>query len=213
MDELTRLSDSIAVWTGKNDAALSGGNERLQPITEERMERLSRMVQVITDNLRERGALSSALLQAGDNVASEAAQMREAAARVDACLRQLREMVLEQIGTGQRLERLQADLPKLLDGALHVCQVHNIADLEMWLRGDETVGEVCEAVGCELIDPEEGDDYCPETMHIEQSEFTDDDYLAGKVCSCLMPGLQVRSDLRQNAHVLRQALVTIYAQA
>ena len=213
MDELTRLSDSIAVWTGKNDAALSGGNERLQPITAERMERLSRMVQVITDNLRERGALSSALLQAGDNVASEAAQMREAAARVDACLRQLREMVLEQIGTGQRLERLQADLPKLLDGALHVCQVHNIADLEMWLRGDETVGEVCEAVGCELIDPEEGDDYCPETMHIEQSEFTDDDYLAGKVCSCLMPGLQVRSEPQQKARILRQALVTVYAQA
>lgn len=213
MDELTRLSDCLADWAGKNDAAPADGKGRLQQVTAEHMERLSRMVQVITDNLRERGALSSALLQSGENVASEAAQMREAAARVDGCLRQLREMVLEQIGVGRRLEHLQTDLPKLLDGALHVCQVHNIADLELWLRGDETVNEVCRAVGCELIDPEEGDDYCQETMHIEQSEFTDDDYLAGKVCACLMPGLQVRIDPRQKARVLRQALVTVYAQA
>ena len=122
-------------------------------------------------------------------------------------------MVLEQIGAGQRLERLQRDLPELLDGTLHVCQVHNIADLEMWLRGDDTVNEVCEAVGCELIDPEEGDDYCSETMHIEQSEYTDDVYMAGKVCACLMPGVQVCGEPHQKSHILRQALVTIYAQA
>lgn len=213
MDELKRLSDGIAAWACADNGGAAETQGRLEQISAERMERLARLAQVITDNLKERGALNSVLRQAGDNVASEAGQLREAAARVDGCLRQLREMVLEQIGADQRLAFLQRDLPQLLDGALHVCQVHNIADLEMWLRGDETVSEVCGAVGCELIDPEEGDDYCPETMHIEQSEFTDDDYLVGRVCACLMPGLQVSSDPRQKARVLRQALVTVYAQA
>ncbi|MBQ7568038.1 hypothetical protein IJT17_04460 [bacterium] len=214
MDSLESISEGLAsLIAGRADISAESDAADWEEISSARLELLVRLTQVITDNLRERQALSPPLEEAGHTVSREAQRLLEMSGRVDRCLQALRQMVMERLGALPRLEALQRALPELMDGALQVCQVQSMADLESWLRRDRTVGEVCRAVGCELIDPQEGDEFSAETMYAAQSELTADETLAGRVSACVMPGVQVKYSQSRQPEIRRQALVSVFTEA